>query len=926
MTVRIPISADAGNVTTALDRIREAIRRAGQEGRDFAKLDLSHPELKDFAADLRRIQDQVERLTREARGATAAAARNVAQASGYDGRNGSPFAPGGMFDPTRWQQHRPDDWQRHYVNAGRYVLGGTSFAPAPPAPPINLPNAGQAAQQGSSLLASAGGSAMSGAASLMRGFLPAMLAMAGLSAVGNMVGQGVQQAGSEAIANDRLLRNLRDLNTDFDLLRNSVRDTTAGLGLTYEEAQNLAASWTTLANATDANSVTSGVRLGAGFARGYGMDPGAATAGFARAAFLGEDPRRFAGILADAISSSGMTGRPQEVMETLLRFQESNARRLGAANGTELFAGAYATLSSSGIPGLRGAGAEALLGQVNQAVMAGGGAGDASQFLTWRALSRHGNTDVFQQQYALAGGMFGGVNGGAAGPGNATIFEAMNAEVQRLYPGQADGQRYRRYHALGRHFGISPRQAEALESALGSGGFGALGGALSGAGISIGDLNPTAIRDAAEIAAPGADLARWRTTITGRLGADDPNRARLAGLEGEDLRRALLQVVAVTGRGETQGSQVEQSMADFSNALTRTGTGLLPILTDMRDALSALTNVAGALTNNIGDGYLAMFGNPEQRAAAQARLAARMGGEGAGALHAPGSSLPPPALSDPERNAAARALYQDARNAGHSHEHASALVAQVDVESGFSPNATHDGGIGFGLLGWNNNGETAARPGRLSQLGYFVANRRGMATPAGHAAATALGRTATAEEQRAFYLHEVGPNGPEHANARNFRNAQSAGEAGAALSRDVVRPLDRVGNMARRGALAERYARTLGPQGEGAAPSSEGTPLPPPPPEPPPPPISEAEAALIGLTGVGPGTPAPAAGPAGVRGTPVPIIERDSTARGAGQQSSLSFDPLRVIVENGRGDTIQDQFLGLRPPTGGGPPRPWGAA
>lgn len=916
MTVRIPISADASNVTTALDRIREALRRAGQEGRDFAKLDLGHPELKDFAADLRRIQEQTERLTRDARGATAAAARSITGSAG----GGSPFAPGGLFDSGAWQRHRPDDWQRHYTNAGRYVLQGTQFAPQPPAPPpipIQTPVAPGGGGGGGGMFASMGGGAMSGAASLMRGFLPAMLALAGLQRVGEMVGQGVGQASDEAISNDRLIRNLRDLNTDFDGLRNSIRDTTAGLGLTYEEAQNLAASWTTLANATDANSVTSGVRLGAGFARGYGMDPGQVTQGFARSAFLGEDPRRFAGILADAISSSGMTGRPQEVMETLLRFQESNARRMGAANGTELFAGAYATLSNSGIAGLRGAGAEALLGQVNQAVMAGGAAGDASQFLTWRALSRHGNTDVFQQQYAVAGGMFGGVSGGEAGANNPTIFEAMNDEVNRLYPGASDQQRYRRYHALGRHFGISPRQAEALENARGNGGFGALGGALSGAGISIGDLNPTAIRDAAEIAAPGADLNRWRTTITGRLGADDPQRARLAGLEGEDLRRALLQVVAVTGRGENQGSTVQQSMADFSNALTRTGTGLLPILTDMRDALTALTSVAGALSNNVGDGYLAMFGNPQQQQEARARLASRMGG-GEGLSHMPGAGGAPSGSDDATTTARARHIYDQAIAAGYTPQQAAGWVGGYQGEGhGFDPNATHDGGIGHGIAGWNNNGERAGTPGRLTNLGLFVAQRRGLPTPESYAAATALARTATFEEQVAFGFTEAGTGDARNAAAR-VRGAQSPGESAGALVHNFFRPANRMGAAQDRGARAEQWYRQFNQQPGGAIP-----PPPPAPPGEPAPALSEGEAALIGLTGVGPGTPVPDTAPAGVRGTPVPIIERDSTARGE-QRSSVSFDPLRVIVENGRGDTMQDQFLRLQPPTGGGPPRPWG--
>lgn len=861
MTVRIPISADASSVTAAIDRIREAIRRAGQEGREFSKLDLSHPELRQFADDIRRVQEQVERLTRDARGATAATARRV-----MDSTSGNVFGPGGLFDPHRWQQQRPDDWQRHYTNAGRYVLGGTVFAPPPPQ--IPLPHAGTAAQQGSGILGGAASSAMGGAASLMRGFIPAMLALAGLQRIGQLAGQGVSQATDEALANDRLIRTLRDLDTGFDGLRERIRDATTGLGLTYEEAQKLAASWTSLTNATSADDAARGVRFSAGFARGYGMDPAAVTAGFGRAAFMGEDPRRFAGILADAITQSGMTGRPQEVMETLLRFQESSARRFAPMNALGLYAGAYSTLSGSGIPGLRGAGAEALLGQVNQAVMAGGAAGDASQFLTWRALSRYGNRDVFQQQYAVSGGMFTGVNGGAAGEGNPTIFEAMAGEIERLYPGGTDAQRYRRYHALGRHFGISPRQAEALMSARGNGGFGALGGSLAAAGLNISDLDPTAIRDAAEIANPGADLARWRTTITGRLPAGDPRRARLEGLEGEDLRRELLRIVGETGRGTNQGSTIQQSMADFSNALTRTGTGLLPILTDMRDVLSTLTGVVSALTNNIGDAYLALIHNDPE---AIARLRERVGGPMSGLPHTPGAAGSPASLSDPERSARARQAYDYFRGQGMSHAVASGLVANIDAESGFNPNATHDNNTGFGILGW--------REDRLPRLGQFIGRDP---------------RTATYEEQLRFMHHEL-TQGTERGAYARFSGAQGAGEAGSAASRFYVRPWDRVGQAIARGRAADQYGRSFGGQ--------YGPPVPP---------------------GFVPGTPAP------LSETDARRLELDAAGAGAngvrrpGEQHSMAFQPLRVIVENGRGDMLTDQFLGLNPPTGGGAPMPWG--
>lgn len=50
--VRIPVSADASGAVNAFNQIRDAIQRAGQEGRAFSDLNLDHPELKELAEDL----------------------------------------------------------------------------------------------------------------------------------------------------------------------------------------------------------------------------------------------------------------------------------------------------------------------------------------------------------------------------------------------------------------------------------------------------------------------------------------------------------------------------------------------------------------------------------------------------------------------------------------------------------------------------------------------------------------------------------------------------------------------------------------------------------------------------------------------------------------------------------------------------------
>lgn len=865
MAVKIPVGADVAGIAQSLRQIRDAIRAAGQEAREFAKLDLSHPELARFADDITAINRQLQQLTAHGRGASGDIARQL-----YNGSVSSLFGPGGLAGGGINQLYAdPQTAGRHQGNILRYLAANTTFQPPPPPNPMMppIPGGGPGVPGGGG----GGGGAGGGAAGALGSILPmlgrfvpqvamATAAMAGVQRLGSMASDAVNQAGEEARANDTLLRTLRDLNADFGGLRGVVRDTSFGLGLTYIETQRLAASYAQASGSTTAAQVGAGTRLGAGFARGYGMDPGQVVSGFGRAAFLGDDGRRFATILADAIQQSGMTSRPGEVMETMLRFQEQNARNFGAPGSLDLFAGAYATLSSSGIPGLRGAGAESLLGRINSAVMQGGAAGDASQFLTYRALGRHGVTDPYQIEYALAGGMFGGVNGEAAGEGNPTIFEAMMGELDRLYPNNTREQRFRRFHAIGRQFGISPTAARALIEARGAGGFRQLGGALSDAGIDVGDVNPTAFRDLAEISAPGADLGMWRRRVQERMGRTDPRRAGLDNLNGEDLRRELIRIVARTGREENEGSRLQQSFADLNNNLTRAGSGLIPVLSDLRSVLAEGIGKIGDFTEALGDTYLALVHGDQgaiDRLAARRDVAAGYlgldgGGGGAGGWRGTGVAGGTGSAGGAEQRARAREAYDYFVAQGWSPQAASGLVAQIGAESSFNPSATHDGGIGFGILGWNRD--------RLEALGRFLGP--------GADGRPRDPRSATYQEQLRFMQYEL-TEGRERARGDALRNLGTAGAAGNYLSRAYVRPKARERAARERERGAEEWMREFNPR------------------------------------------PAAAGGEGGLA---------------PGQQSSLRFDPLRVIVENERGDRIGESFLGLEPGTGGGAPAAWGLA
>lgn len=607
MTVRIPISADAQHVQRALADIQAAIRRAGQEGKAFADLDLSHPELREFARDIEAATKRLEDLAKVGRGATAATVRRL-----YDGSGGNVVE---MLHRLHAEAQRrypdPNDAARFLANTGRYIFQGTRFAlPTTPPVPMAPPPPGGGAGGGIPLPGL--GAFTGGAATMLRGFLPAMLGMAGIQRVGAMVATGVSQAQQEAIGNDALLRTLRETELTFGTLRDRVRQAADGLGLTYQETQRLTTAWVRLTNETDSRYATGAVRFAAGMARGYGVDPTAMVQGLGRAQYLGEDPRRFALLLAEAVREGRMSGRVEETMDALLRWTETSARQMTSPGSVDAFAAAYAILSGSGIPGLRGQFGESLLHAMNAAATQGGAAGDASQFLTFRALSRAGVSDPYHQQYILAGGMFERV-GGAGSP---TVLEAMWGEIDTLYAGRS---RFERYHALARHFGISPRQAAEFANAMTMGRMGALSSALGGMNLDLSQVDPTSIRDMAEIAGT-SDLEGWRQRVLGgRYRLDATARARIQGASGEELREALIRALAGAGREDTEGTRVQQSQADLSNALTAASTALVPVLADMRASAALLGDGVGKLSGVLGDFYNAFVNNDQ---AAAARLSA----------------------------------------------------------------------------------------------------------------------------------------------------------------------------------------------------------------------------------------------------------------------------------------------------------------
>jgi soluble lytic murein transglycosylase-like protein len=593
MPVNVPINADASGVIRQMQQLREVLRSMGADARAFNGIDLSHPELGDLADDLRTVIKNFEQLSRIGRGTTASNVRGIV------GRAPEGSTPAdGMSRMMKWFEQSqaayadPGERAGHISRVGAHIFQGTRFA-------------GGGASGGAGGGADIPGGKMilgglsDGLKAVGKEFLPALLAAAGIKAVGAMAAQGIGQAQGEAASNDALMRTIQGSASDFDALRQSVRDATKGLYLTFQEGQQLSQQFAKLTNETDPAKISAGVRTAAGLARSYGLDPAATTATFGAAQYLNENPRDFADLIAAAVQNGGMTGQGDQVSQAILSWIQQSSRQMVTGNSAGAFASMYAAMNASGVPGLKGDAGISILNSANGAITGGGGGGMAGQVALLQAFSDNGISDPYKSQYLFQGGLFATPNSmGIAGArdGNLTNFAAARNKVDAMYRDP-----YMRATALGQMFNITAPQASALDQ-INPADLNSQMSYLNANGITP---NPTAMQDIFKVlGGPSSGLQDWRKRLLATnsgYNVSGADQSALMGAQGNDaLKLAVVQALNDSGMSQTIGTQSQQSMADYSNNLTAAGATLLPAVVDLRQSMDALTQAVASLAQTLG--------------------------------------------------------------------------------------------------------------------------------------------------------------------------------------------------------------------------------------------------------------------------------------------------------------------------------------
>ncbi|MDO9713304.1 hypothetical protein Q7A36_33560, partial [Paracraurococcus sp. LOR1-02] len=619
-----------------IQAIDAALAKAGQSGKKLAEIDFRRGGLAELREPLEEADKAMRRL----------------MSSGAPGTGGSTLrrmaAGRESFDVLDAMRGHDAQFRSPEAAAqSRTNLNGSLFRPAgfvlqasapPPAVPTMAGGGGGGGRRRGGKGGAGGGQPprpgrMRRLASGMASGLGAGLGLGAIGSIASMastlaskVSEGIGSAKREAIDTNQLGKLLGDTSTDFDALRNAVRQTADGLHITYDAAQRLSAEWVKQTGERKAERAEDGVATAGAFARSYGLDGDRTNRAFARASFMGEDPKRYAMLIAEATQAAGMGGQTDRLVDVLSRFQEQAARQgTNTPEAMEEYARLFSTMAAGQKDGtgLRGADLAGILERANQTITGGGGMGLAGQVLTAKALYREGINDPYIARETYEGGLFGRVP-----TSGRTVLDTMHDAAV------AQGQGYDRAHAndiytnalLGanapRREGYILRKAVEDMRTL-PGGVSAFGNRLAQAGIGTEDGQQapkvenlpalTAIMredDAALRARRDRQLARTDGAMNAARDQLQPSKA----WEGstEDLRSALLRAANTAGEKPNQGQQAQDQQADATNALARAGQGLLQPVLDLQKITTAGIDAAGKLTAAVDKLYGSTVGGVER--------------------------------------------------------------------------------------------------------------------------------------------------------------------------------------------------------------------------------------------------------------------------------------------------------------------------
>jgi flagellum-specific peptidoglycan hydrolase FlgJ len=575
--------------------------------------------------------------------------RNVLGASGIDissgGGSAAPAAPGPSRQPREPKELTPTKVKtlaQFAAGAVQDALGGVASTAIPGGGGIG----GRIAGRG---IAEAAGSegglfSMGGLGRMATGLGIGALAFGAVKAVG-AIKDKVNDAQDEATAYTDLRHAIGQTETDFGLLRASLRDAVSGLGVANNEAVQLGSQFAKIAGIAPGGERALGddVRTSTAFSRSYGLDPSQGIGLFASARHFGAtsndaENRRLAMMIGDAVGHAGSFAKMPDMIAAVEGFtQRAGRASLGAAPNMDSFLDQMSKLTGLRMTGLDTQGAANLVGQMTNAWHAGGGMGEASRNFRMRSMSNAlpGFT-AFDLDYINDSDPNSTVKQ-AFGPGSsayraaqsmndkkrlaqldAYVKKSGNRTLQDIDLDALFNSEYAKNpavlaEAIHQHTGISVPQANAVIAARKQGrSVGMTEATLRGLGVDPSTMQAD-YSALAQLHGSSADNLRQMargylkdTSLTPALRS--ALKGRLDGATGESgagvemLRKSLIQIAATVGTPKDEGAQVREAVVDLKNITQDMASHLVPFTNDIRAGVLAMAEkIAGKSDERLKD-------------------------------------------------------------------------------------------------------------------------------------------------------------------------------------------------------------------------------------------------------------------------------------------------------------------------------------
>jgi hypothetical protein len=416
-------------------------------------------------------------------------------------------------------------------------------------------------------------------------------------------------AQGEAITLADLRQSIGPLTTDFQTLRDTVRNLSDGFGVAYNETASFAREMGRISGAVDED-----LRTGIGFGRGYGIDPGQSTRFFAEMRHLGgarneSDNRRLALLIGEAVNRGGTGNRMDEVLSAIGSFTQLAARQSLTAPNVGGYTSLLSSLTGLNLPGLSGdpGSAAAILGQADAALRRGGAFGEASQNFTLGMLQRSlPGVSALDMALINEQGAFGRISDafGEHSPAYRMARELGNQGALTRYRRLAAGDDGRTNLAralqgleeqsggdldffrksVAGHLGLSESQSAALVTAYRQDpGLGRLEARLKQADVDPRTMSMGSIGRLTELlgSTDQSKLLAQRDKLRGMKGLSKDERESLGG-SGEALVNAIIRLTAKYD-DQDEGQKAREAQISLDNEFQKFAAELIPLTTDIRD-------------------------------------------------------------------------------------------------------------------------------------------------------------------------------------------------------------------------------------------------------------------------------------------------------------------------------------------------------